>query len=321
MMRMLALAMLIGLGTLGSAAAQTYPTRPVRIVAPFPAGGLADVLARAVAEPLTKSLGQPFVIENRTGAGGNVGAEIVANAPPDGYTLMMSSAGILSINQFLYTTMPFDANTAFAPITLVADMPMLLVVHPKVPATSAKDLVALARAKPGGLNFGSAGNGTTGHLALELFTSMTGIKMTHIPYRGAAPSVTDLLAGQIDGLFDNPPTVLPHIHSGTIKVLGVASKTRVDFLPDVPTIDASGVPGYEASSWFGLVAPARTPDDIIAKLNTIAAEGLRQPQTQARFKDLGARLVGDTPAEFDRYIRAERVKWEKIVKSAGIRLE
>jgi tripartite-type tricarboxylate transporter receptor subunit TctC len=321
MMRALALAMLIGLGTLGSAAAQTYPTRPVRIVAPFPAGGLADVLARAVAEPLTKSLGQPFVIENRTGAGGNVGAEIVANAPPDGYTLMMSSAGILSINQFLYATMPFDANTAFAPITLVADMPMLLVVPPKTGVTTVQGLLELARTKPGGLNFGSAGNGTTGHLGLELFTSMTGLKITHIPYRGAAPSVTDLLAGQIDGLFDNPPTVLPHIHSGTIKVLGVASKTRVDFLPDVPTIDASGVPGYEASSWFGLVAPARTPDDIIAKLNAIAAEGLRQPQTQARFKDLGARLVGDTPAEFDRYIRAERVKWEKIVKSAGIRLE
>jgi tripartite-type tricarboxylate transporter receptor subunit TctC len=321
MIRALALATFVIVGMLGSAAAQTYPNRPVRIVAPFPAGGLADVLARAVAEPLTKSLGQPFVIENRTGAGGNVGAEIVANAAPDGYTLMMSSAGILSINQFLYATMPFDANTAFAPISLVADMPMLLVVHPKTGVTTVKDFLALARSKPGGLNFGSAGNGTTGHLGLELFTSMTGLKITHIPYRGAAPSVTDLLAGQLDGLFDNPPTVLPHIQSGAIRALGVASKNRVDFLPDVPTIDAAGVPSYEASSWFGLVAPARTPTDIITKISTVAADGLHQPQAQARFKDLGARLVGDTPAEFDRYIRAERTKWEKIVKSAGIRLE
>ena len=211
MTRTLTLAAVLA-GSLASAApAQTYPDRPIRLIAPFPAGGLADVLARAVGDELGKALGQPVIVENRPGAGGNLGADVVAKAAPDGYTLLMSSAGIQSINQFLYKTMPFEAERAFAPVSLIADMSMLMVVHPKLAARTLPEFLALAQNAPGKINFGSAGTGTTAHLALALFTHVTGVKLTHVPYRGAAPAVQDLVAGQIDGVFDNPPTVVAHI--------------------------------------------------------------------------------------------------------------
>src|ERR1700686_1197368 len=202
---------------------QAYPDHPIRLIAPFPAGGLADVLARAVGDELAKSLGQPVIVENRAGAGGNVGADFVAKSAPDGYTLMMASAGILTANQFLYAQMPFDPVTAFAPVTVVADMPMVLVVHPKVAAHSLQDLIALARAEPGKLNFGSPGTGTTGHLGLAMFMPVAGVRVTHVPYRGAALAVQDLLAGQIDGVVDNPPTVFAHIQAGKLRPLAVAA--------------------------------------------------------------------------------------------------
>jgi len=304
-----------------AAQAQPYPNRPVRLIAPFPAGGLADVLARAVGDELSRSLGQPVIVENRAGAGGNVGAEVVARASPDGYTLMMSSAGILTANQFLYAKMPFDPEKDFVPVSNVADMPMLVVVSPKVEAKTLGELVAFARANPNKLNFGSPGVGTTGHLGLALFMYAAKIKLTHVPYRGAAPAITDLLAGQIDGVVDNPPTVLPHIEAGKLRPLAVAAKSRMPLLPDLPTADEAGLPGYEASSWFGIVAPAGTPPAIVARLQQDIATALKQPNVQQRFAKSGARLLGNTPEEFAQQIRQDRQMWGAVINAAGIKAE
>ena len=307
---------------LGAAAqAQNYPDRPIRLIAPFPAGGLADVLARAVGDELSKSFGQPVIVENRTGAGGNVGADAVAKAAPDGYTLMMSSAGILTANQFLYMTMPFDPEKDFVPVSNVADMPMMVVVNPNVPAKTLQELVALARAKPGKLNFGSPGIGTTGHLGLALFMHAANIKLTHVPYRGAAPAMTDLLAGQIDGVVDNPPTVLPQIQGGRLRALAVAAKQRMALLPDLPTAAEAGVPGYEASSWFGVVAPAGTPPAIVAKLHNAIATALSQPVVRERFAKTGARLLGNSPEEFAQQIKSDRKMWGELIRAADIKAQ
>ncbi|HEX3440718.1 MAG TPA: tripartite tricarboxylate transporter substrate binding protein [Pseudolabrys sp.] len=319
--RALVLAVLLSACCGLAAQAQPYPSRPVRLIAPFPAGGLADVLARAVADELSRSLGQPVIVENRAGAGGNVGAEVVARAAPDGYTLMMSSAGILTANQFLYAKMPFDPEKDFVPVSNVADMPMLVVVSPKVEAKTLGDLVAFARANPNKLNFGSPGVGTTGHLGLALFMYAAKIKLTHVPYRGAAPAITDLLAGQIDGVVDNPPTVLPHIEAGKLRPLAVAAKTRMPLLPDLPTAAEAGVPGYEASSWFGIVAPAGTPPAIVNRLQHDIATALKQPNVQQRFAKSGARLLGNTPAEFAQQIRQDRQMWGEVITAAGIKAE
>jgi tripartite-type tricarboxylate transporter receptor subunit TctC len=300
------------------AAAQTYPNRPIRIIAPFPAGGLVDVLARAVGEELSKALGQPIIVENKPGAGGNIGADLVAKADADGYTLLMTSPGIQSINQFLYKSMPFDPDKAFAPISLVADMPMLVVVHPKTNVKTLPELIAAARANPGKLSFGSAGIGTTGHLGQALLTHVAKIELTHIPYRGAAPSVTDLIAGQIDGVVDNPPTVMQHIRAGTITALAVAAKERLAVLPNVPTSAEAGLPGWEASSWFGVVAPAGTPPDIIRRLHAEIAKAVRQPSMEKFTTQSGARMVGNTPEEFAALIVDERKKWGEIIKAANI---
>lgn len=312
---------LAALAASGPAAAQAYPTKTVRIIAPFPAGGLADVLARAVGEDLQKSLGQTVIVENRPGAGGNTGANAVATADPDGHTLLMSSTGILSINEFIFSRMPFDPDKAFAPITVVADMSMLLVVHPKVGVADLKGFLAKVRSEPGKLNFGSAGNGTTGHLALVMFLKTAGVEIAHVPYSGAAPSVQDLVAGQIDGLFDNPPTVISHIRAGTIRALAATAPQRMPILPDVPTAAEAGVPGFEASSWFALVAPAATPKPVIDRLHADTVKALRQPAMEERFSKLGARLVGNTPDEFAAFIRSERAKWGATLKPAGIKLD
>jgi tripartite-type tricarboxylate transporter receptor subunit TctC len=312
---------LLAMAFASAAQAQTYPDRPIRLIAPFPAGGLADVLARAVGDQMTKSMGQTIVVENRAGAGGNTGALAVATAAPDGYTLLMSSAGILTANPFLYSKMPFNAETAFIPISNVAEMSMLVVVHPKVEAKTLKELVALAKARPGKLNFGSPGIGTTGHLGLAMLMHAAGVKITHVPYRGAAPSVQDLLAGQIDGVVDNPPTVISHIQSGKLRPLAVAAKARMPLLPDVPTAAEAGVANYEASSWFGIAAPAGTPPAIIERLHKEIAAAVRTPAMQERFAKTGARLVGDTPQHFAAQIRAERQRWGEIIKAAGIKAE
>ena len=314
------------LGTLGvllatAAGAQSYPTKPVRIVAPFPPGGVADVLARAIQPGLQEALGQQVVIDNKPGAGGNIGAEIVAKAEPDGYTLLLASAGILTINEFLYSKMPFDTATAFAPITVVGDMPNIVVVSPKTAINTLKELVDRAKDLPGKLNFGSAGNGTTTHLAIVLLEQAANIRLAHVPYKGAAPAVQDLVAGQIDGLVDNPPLVLGHIRSGTIKALAWAAPQRMAILPDVPTAAEAGLPGFEASSWFALVAPAGTPKEIVARLNAETAKILRDPKMVEQFAQRGVRLVGNSVDDFTAFIPKERARWADIVKMSGVKME
>jgi tripartite-type tricarboxylate transporter receptor subunit TctC len=300
-----------------SSPAQTWPDRPVKIIAPFPAGGLVDVLARALGDEMAKSLHQPVIVENRPGAGGNVGAEFVARASPDGYTLLMTSPGIQSINQFLYKSMPFDPDKAFAPISMVADMSMVVVVHPKNGFTSLEQLIDFGRANPQKLNFGSAGVGTTGHLGLELLMHAGAMRFTHVPYKGAAPSITDLLGGQIDGVVDNPPTVLAHIRSGAITALAVAGPQRLAALPDVPTAAEAGLPAWQASSWFGLVAPAGTPPDVLARLHAEVERALHARRVAA-LRERGMEVVGNTPQAFAELIVAERRKWGDIIKSANI---
>ncbi|MDO8874973.1 MAG: tripartite tricarboxylate transporter substrate binding protein [Pseudolabrys sp.] len=319
--RLLMLALLFSVGAGAAAQAQIYPDRPIRLIAPFPAGGLVDVLARTVGDELSKSLGQPVIVENRPGAGGNIGAEAVAKATPDGYTLLMTSAGILTANEFLYAKMPFDPATAFVPVSNVADMPMLVVVNPKVEAKTLAEFVAYAKANPGKLNFGSPGIGTTGHLGLALFMHAANIKLTHVPYKGAAPAITDLIAGQIDGVVDNPPTVLPHIQAGKLKPLAVAAKARMPQLPDLPTAAQAGVANFEASSWFGVAAPAGTPPAIVARLHKDIAAALAKPELRERFAKSGARLLGNTPEEFARQIVADRKMWGEVIKAAGIKAQ
>jgi tripartite-type tricarboxylate transporter receptor subunit TctC len=301
--------------------AQSYPTKPVRIVAPFPPGGVADVLARALAPELQAALGQQVIVDNKPGAGGNIGAEIVAKAEPDGHTLLLASAGILTINEFLYAKMPFDPAKAFSPITVVGDMPNIVVVHPRAGVATLKELIDKAKAQPGKLDFGSAGNGTTTHLAIVLLEQAAKIKLAHVPYKGAAPAVQDLVAGQIDGLVDNPPLVLPHIKSGAIKALAWAAPQRMAILPDVPTAAEAGLPGFEASSWFALVAPAGTPKEIVARLNAEAAKILKDPKMAEQFAQRGIRLVGNSAEEFAVFIPKERARWGEIVKASGVKLE
>jgi tripartite-type tricarboxylate transporter receptor subunit TctC len=316
----LALAGLILAVGLSPAVAQTYPDKPIRIMAPFPPGGLVDVLARALGEEMSKSLGQPVIVENKPGAGGNIGADVVAKAEPDGYTLLMTSPGIQSINQFLYKTMPFEPEKAFVPISMVADMSMLVAVHPRTGIKTLPELLAFARTNPGKLNFGSAGIGTTGHLGQELLVHVGKIKFTHVPYRGAAPAVKDLIAGQIDGVVDNPPTVIAHIKAGTITALAVAAKQRLAVLPDLPTSAEAGLPGWEASSWFGLVAPAGTPEAIVKRLHGEVAKAV-QSSLMKKLAERGMRMVGDSPEEFGKFIVAERKKWGEIIKSADIKVQ
>jgi len=315
--------LLVVLGMLMAAPvwAQSYPTKPVRIVAPFPPGGVADVLARALAPELQAALGQQVIVDNKPGAGGNIGAEIVAKAEPDGHTLLLASAGILTINEFLYAKMPFDPAKAFAPITVVGDMPNIVVVHPRAGVATLKELIDKAKAQPGKLDFGSAGNGTTTHLAIVLLEQAAKVKLAHVPYKGAAPAVQDLVAGQIDGLVDNPPLVLPHIKSGAIKALAWAAPQRMAILPDVPTAAEAGLPGFEASSWFALVAPAGTPKEIVARLNAEAAKILKDPKMAEQFAQRGIRLVGNSAEEFAVFIPKERARWGEIVKASGVKLE
>jgi tripartite-type tricarboxylate transporter receptor subunit TctC len=304
-----------------SASAQSYPNKPIRIVAPFPPGGVVDVLARGIAPELQAALGQQVIVDNKPGAGGNVGADLVAKAEPDGHTLLLAPAGILTINEFLYAKMPFDPATAFAPITVVGDMPNIVVVHPKTGLTTLQGLIDKAKAEPGKLDFGSAGNGTTTHLAMVLLQEAAKIKLAHVPYKGAAPAVQDLVAGQIDGLVDNPPLVLGHIRSGAIRALAWAAPQRMAILPDAPTAAEAGLPGFQSSSWFALVAPAGTPKEIVGRLNAETVKVLRAPKMVETFAGRGVRLVGNSVEEFTAFIPKERARWGEVVKVAGVKIE
>jgi len=313
----------------GPAAAQsTWPTKPVRIVVPFAPGGTTDILARAVAPELSKAFGQQFIVDNRAGAGGNVGAEIVAKSPNDGYTLLMGTVGTHGINRALYPKLPFDPIKDFAPITLVAAVPNVMEMNvDKAKAlniNNVADFMKYAKANPGKLNMASSGSGTSIHLAGELFKTMTGSYMTHIPYRGSGPALLDLVGGNADVMFDNLPSSMQQIKGGKLKALAVTSSQRSPALPDVPTVEEAGGPslkGYEASSWFGLLAPAGTPPDIINRIQQEVAKSLGTPAIKEKMVAQGAIPSGNTPAEFAKLIDSEHAKWAKVVKSSGAKVD
>jgi tripartite-type tricarboxylate transporter receptor subunit TctC len=305
----------------GAAMAEPYPSHPVKIVVPYPAGGSNDIIARILAQKLTERNGQPFLVENRGGASGNIGAEAVASSDPDGYTLLLTAPPPLTTNTALYKNLKFDPSRAFAPVSLVASVPIVLVVHPSVAARTVKELVALAKAKPGTLDFGSSGNGSTNHLAGELLKSMTGIDIVHVPYKGAAPAMNDLIGGHIPMMFDNMPAVLPQVQSHVINAIAVAGANRASAMPDVPTVAESGVSGFEASSWFGLVAPAKTPAPVLAKLEGEVEAVLKMPEVQKRLTELGAEPGTISGDAFGKYLADETVKWAKIIRASGVTMD
>ena len=305
-----------------------WPNKPVRIVVPFAASGTTDILARALAPELQRVFGQAFVVDNKPGAGGNSGAAEVAKSPADGYTLLMGTVGTQAINPSLYPKMPYDAVKDFAPVTLVAGVPNVLVINPaaaqRLNVNTVADFVKALKANPGKLNMASSGNGTSIHLAGELFKTMTGTFMVHLPYRGSGPALIDLMAGNVDVMFDNLPSALPHIKSGRLKALAVTSAARSGALPEVPTVEEAGgalLKGYEASSWFGLLAPAGTPADIISRVQQETAKALATATMKERLLAQGAIPSGNTPAEFARFIAAEAAKWARVVKASGAKVD
>jgi tripartite-type tricarboxylate transporter receptor subunit TctC len=303
------------------AAAQNYPTKPIRLVVPFPPGGTTDILAREVGQRLSASLGQTVVIDNRPGAGGNIGAELVAKSAPDGYTLLMCTVSTHAINPNLYAKLPYDHVADFAPVILVASVPNVLEVTPSLPVNSVADLIKLAKEKPGQINFASSGSGTSIHLSGELFKTMAGVDMTHVPYKGSAPALTDLIGGQVQVMFDNLPSSLPQIKAGKLRAIAVTSAQRAPALPNVPTIAESGLPGFEATSWFGVVAPAGTPPAIVARLNADLNQWLQTPEAREKLLAQGAAAAGGSPEQFAAYIRAETEKWAKVVKASGAKVD
>lgn len=300
-----------------SASAQQFPARGLRIIVPFPPGGPTDIVARPLAVRLTDALGQSVVIDNRGGAGGNVGADVVAKSPADGYTLLMGTVGTQAINGSLYKKMPFDPVKDFVAISQVASAPVLLVANPKVPVNNVRELIAMAKQNPGALNYGTAGSGSPGHLSGELFKSMAGVNLTHVPYRGSAPAVTDLLGGQIQLMFDPIQSPLQHVKAGTLKALGVSSSKRSPLLPDVPTIAESGVPDYETTAWWGIFAPAQTPPAIVERLHDEISKIVRSDFYHQQLASLGAEPVTASAQAFDQFVKQETAKWAKVVRESG----
>ena len=313
-------ALLLGCLPLMAAAQGAYPHKPIRMIVPYPPGGPTDVLGRIVAQKLSESLGQQVVVENRPGASGMIGAELVAKAAPDGYTLL-TNASIHVINPSLYPKMNFDALRDFAPVSLIAQVPLILVVNPGLPVKSVQELIALGKAEPNRLNFGSSGNAAAPHLAGESFKIATGIQMQHVPYKGSAPALTDLIGGQVQLIFDSMPSAMPHVKSGKIRALAVTTAKRSPTVPDLPTIAESGVPGFDISTWYGVWAPAGTPKDIVNKVSAEIAKALQQPAVRERLAALGAEPVGNTPEEFAAYCQSELAKWSKIVRESGAKAD
>ena len=312
---------LLAAGALSFAAlAQDWPAKPVRIIVPFPAGGSADLMPRILGEKLSEKWGQPVVVENRAGAAGNIGAEYVYRAEPDGYTLLSSSPPPLAINRLLYPKLGFDS-TQFVPMSVMAAIPNVLLVHPKVPANSVEQLIAYAKANPGKLNYASQGNGTTSHLTAELFKQRAGgLQIAHIPYKGTAPALTDLLGGQVDMMCDNLGVSLPHVRSGKLKALAVASAKRIASQPGVPAL-AETFPGFEAVAWFAIVGPPRTPSAIAEKVGADVREALKLPEVQKRLAELSAEPMGLGPADTGAFIRQETERWGAVIRTAGVKLE
>ena len=302
-------------------AAESYPAKTVRIVVPFAAGGSTDLLARSIAQRLNEAWKQPVIVDNRAGGGGIVGSDHVAKSAPDGYTILMGTPTTLAVAASLYARLPYDPQRDFAPITEIAFIPQLLSVHPTIPTRSVKELVALARSRPGDLNYGTAGSGSASHMAMELFLSVAKIKMTHVPYKGTGPALTDLLGGHLSLMFDVIMTTLPHMQAGKLRTIGISSLERHPVTPNVPTIAESGYPGYEALVWFGFVAPAKTPPEIVRRVQEEVGRSLKTPAMRDLLGSQGLVIVANTPAEFGKRVAFEIVKWRKVIQDAGIKLE
>jgi tripartite-type tricarboxylate transporter receptor subunit TctC len=303
-----------------SAAAQSYPAKPIKIVVPYPPGGFNDTLGRTLAAKFTDAWGQPSFVENKPGGNTLIGSDFVAKAAPDGYTLLVV-AFPFAVTPSLIKAMPYDTLRDFAPVILAAQSPNLLVVNPQLPVKSVGELIALAKAQPGKLSYASTGNGSSNHISMELFKSMAGVDILHIPYKGSAPAVTDLLGGQVGVMFDNVPNVLPHVKAGRLRGLATTGTKRAALAPDIPTVAEAGVPGYEVTVWFGLVAPAGTPRETVQKLNAEVVKILAMPDVRERFLAQGVEPVGSTPEQFGEHIRGQMAKWSKVVQDAGVKAE
>lgn len=304
-----------------AASAQQYPTKPVRWIVPFPPGGGTDVISRAIAQKLTEAWGQQVIADNRPGSGGTIGLAAATKSPADGYTVVLGQLANVAIAPALYTKLPYDPVKELQPVTLVLSAPLILVAHPSLPAKNTRELLALARAKPDAITFGSPGNGTTGHLAGEMIKTATGVKMTHVPYKGASPAITGLLGGEIAIYVSSIPPALPPMKAGRLKALGVTSAKRTATLPDVPTIAESGLPGYEVTNWYGVMVPAGVPKDILARLHTEIVRILQLPDVRQRFVGEGGDVAPNTPEQFAAFIRSEIAKWGKAVKDSGARVD
>jgi tripartite-type tricarboxylate transporter receptor subunit TctC len=300
--------------------AEDYPSKPIRIIVPYPPGGFNDNLARTLGQKLTEKWGQPVIVDNRPGGGTTIGTNLAAKSAPDGYTLLIVSFAF-AVNPALYASLPYDTAKDFAPIVFAASTPNLLVVNPELPVKSVKELIALAKSKPGKLNYASAGNGSSNHLSMELFKSLTGVDIVHVPYKGSAPAVTDLIGGQVDVMFDNVPNVLPQVKAGKLRGLAVSSKERSPFIRDLPTVAESGVPGFDVSVWFGVVAPAGTPRSVVAKLNAEINGILKLDKIRQAFNNQGVEPAGGTPEGFASFLVAQTTKWAKVVRESGARAE
>ena len=306
--------------TMSFAHAQTYPSKQVRFVVGFPAGGATDVVARAISQNLSEALGQPVVVDNRAGAASNIAAELVATSPKDGHTIFLGTVS-LAINPSLYKKLPYNALKDFTAVSQVTDTPFMFVTHPSLPVRNVKEFVALARARPGQLNYGSAGNGSGGHLFTAMFSSMAGVNLAHVPYRGASYATTSVLSGETIFMFDNIVTTLPLAKAGKLRALAVTTAKRSRVAEDIPTLAQAGVPGYDANAWFGVFAPAGTPDAVIARLQSEISKIVKIPEIRDRFLALGAEPVGSTPEQFAAFYRAEVVKWAKVVKDSGAQID
>jgi len=319
-MLLIVVTLLIGVGV-QPLIADEYPTRPIRMIVPFPPGGGNDLLARSISQPFSQAIGQSFVVDNRGGAGGQIGATLAAAAAPDGYTIFLGSIGNLTFLPVLQSKLQYEPVRDFAPVTLLATSPFILVINPAVPAKSVKELLALAKAQPGKLNYGSAGPGSSLHMTGELFKLESGADITHVPYKGTAPALIDLLSGQVQMLFSTMPSVVPHVKTGKLRALGVSSTKRAGVVPDVPTIAEAGVPGFEVLNWQGIVVPKKTPDAIVQKLNRALLEALKSPETIKALANQGLDAAGGTPGQFGALIKSEIEKYGKVAKAANLRLE
>lgn len=305
----------------GTVQAQAYPTKPIRWIIPFPPGGGTDVISRTLAQKLTESWGQQVIADNRPGSGGTIGLAAAAKMPADGYTIVLGQLANVAIAPALYPTLPYDPVKDFAPVTLVLTSPLLLVAHPSFPARNLKEMIAVARARPDAVTFGSPGNGTTGHLGTEMLKTMAGVKMTHVPYKGAVPAFTGLLGGEISIYMSSIPPAMPMLNAGRVKAIGVTSATRMRNLPNVPTLAEAGLPGYEVTNWYGVMAPAGIPKDILTKLNGELVRILKQPDVQQRFQGEGGDVSANSPDEFSKFIRNEIGKWSTAVKASGAKVD